>query len=310
MKEYKKRILFVGMPDMAFVCLEACYQEGINIVGVMGPKPTHHMFKPFKQFVENKKLNFIYYDDLKSPELIDTIKKLNIDMAVVCSFNYKIPEVLLNAVKDGFINLHPSLLPEYRGSNPYSRVIMNNEKVTGVTLHHMSKEFDKGDIILQLKCPIETNETMGTLFNKTNDICIQLLLSALNEYEKRPLPSIPQIDGDYPVADAIADKEMFLDYNKSAVELERLVRALNPFILASTFFRRVLVKVMKCSVVKKHYSSDIPNGSIVDISNNQIVIKTAKDCLSLDVMQFGSYFVGDSKDFIKYVNPQKGERFY
>ena len=149
MKEYKKRILFVGMPDMAFVCLEACYQEGINIVGVMGPKPTHHMFKPFKQFVENKKLNFIYYDDLKSPELIDTIKKLNIDMAVVCSFNYKIPEVLLNAVKDGFINLHPSLLPEYRGSNPYSRVIMNNEKVTGVTLHHMSKEFDKGDIILQ-----------------------------------------------------------------------------------------------------------------------------------------------------------------
>ena len=207
MKEYKKRILFVGMPDMAFVCLEACYQEGINIVGVMGPKPTHHMYKPFKEFVENKKLNFIPFTDLKSPELINTIKKLNIDMAVVCSFNYKIPEELLNAVKDGFINLHPSLLPEYRGPNPYSRVIMNNEKETGVTLHHMSKEFDKGDIILQFRCPVEKDETMGTLFNKTNDICIQLLLSALDEYEKRPLPSIPQVEGNYPFAEEFTRDE-------------------------------------------------------------------------------------------------------
>lgn len=310
MKEYKKRILFVGMPDMAFVCLEACYQEGINIVGVMGPKPTHHMYQPFKEFVESKKLNFIPFTDLKSPELINTIKELNVDMAVVCSFNYKIPEILLNAVKDGFINLHPSLLPEYRGSNPYSRVIMNNEHETGVTLHHMSKEFDKGDIILQYRCPIEKDETMGTLFNKTNDICIQLLLSALNEYEKRPLPSIPQIEGDYPKANNIEDSEMFLDYNKPAVELERLVRALNPFILAVTYFRRTLVKVMKCTVVKKHFSSDIPNGTIVKADDNQILIKTAQDCLSLDVMQFGSYFISNAKDFIKFVKPEKGERFY
>ncbi len=310
MKKYNKRILFIGIPDMAFVCLEACYQAGINIVGVMGPKPDHHMFQHFKQFAMNKGYNFIDYSDLKSKELIQTIKDLKVDMAVVCSFNYKIPKELLESTQDGFINLHPSLLPAYRGANPYSRVIMNNEKETGVTLHYMSEEFDKGNIILQFKCPVESDETMGTLFNKTNDICIQLLLSALDEYEKRVLPSIPQKEGIFPLAKNIDDNETLIDYNKSAIEIERLVRALNPFILASTFFRKTLVKVMKAEIIKKHFSSEIPNGTIVDIKDNKVIIKTARDCVALTIIQFGSEFIGDSKDFIRFVQPRKGERFY
>lgn len=310
MKKYNKRILFIGIPDMAFVCLEACYQAGINIVGVMGPKPDHHMFQHFKQFAMNKGYNFIDYSDLKSKELIQTIKDLKVDMAVVCSFNYKIPKELLESTQDGFINLHPSLLPAYRGANPYSRVIMNNEKETGVTLHYMSEEFDKGNIILQFKCPVESDETMGTLFNKTNDICIQLLLSALDEYEKRVLPSIPQKEGIFPLAKNIDDNETLIDYNKSAIEIERLVRALNPFILASTFFRKTLVKVMKAEIIKKHFSSEISNGTIVDIKDNKVIIKTARDCVALTIIQFGSEFIGDSKDFIRFVQPRKGERFY
>ena len=310
MNTYKKRILFLGIPDMAFVCLEACVQEGINIVGVIGPKPSHHMYEPFKEFVESKALNFIPYNDLKSTELISTIKELNVDMAIVCSFNYKIPKELLSAVKDGFINLHPSLLPAYRGANPYSRVIMNNEKETGVTIHHMSEEFDKGDIILQKKCPIDKNETMGSLFNKTNDICIQLLLASLHEYEERPLPRIPQADGEYPLALTVSDVETFIDYNNSAEKIECLIRALNPFILASTYFRRTLVKVMKAEVIKKQYSSDIPNGTIVKIKNDKVIIKTSKDCIAFTVMQFGSYFAGDYTDFIEFVHPKEGERFY
>ena len=231
-------------------------------------------------------------------------------MAVVCSFNYKIPKELLSAVKDGFINLHPSLLPAYRGANPYSRVIMNNEKETGVTIHHMSEEFDKGDIILQMKCPIEKNETMGSLFNKTNNICIQLLLASLQEYEERPLPRIPQADGEYPLALTVSDAETFIDYNNPAEGIECLIRALNPFILASTYFRRTLVKIMKAEVIKKQYSSDIPNGTIVKIKNDKVIIKTSKDCIAFTVMQFGSYFAGDSTDFIKFVHPKEGERFY
>lgn len=310
MNEYKKRILFVGIPDMAFICLEACFQEHINIVGVMGPKPTHHMYSAFKDFVKNKGLNFIEYTDLKAPDFLQKIKDLNIDLGVVCSFNYKIPEELLNSVKDGFINLHPSLLPEYRGANPYSRVILNKEKVTGVTLHHMNNEFDRGDIILQLTCPIEEYETMGSLFNKTNDMCVEMLIATLKEYEVRQLPAIPQKQGDFITAETITDQETFINYNNSAEDIERQVRALNPFILATTFFRHTSVRIMKVEVVKKHYTDNIPNGTIVKIKDNNVIVKTGKDCIAIKVLQFGSYFAGDSTDFIKLIHPKEGERFY
>ncbi len=310
MSEFKKRILFVGIPDMAFICLEACFQEHVNIVGVMGPKPSHHMYSAFKDFVENKGLNFIEYTDLKAPDFLQKIKDLNVDLAVVCSFNYKVPEELLNCVKDGFLNIHPSLLPEYRGANPYSRVILNNEKITGVTLHHMNNEFDRGDIVLQLTCPIEKYETMGSLFNKTNEMCVEMLIATLKEYEERQLPSIPQKQGDFITADTITDKETYINYNNSAEDTERQVRALNPFILATTFFRHNSVRVMKVEVVKKHYSDNIPNGTIVKIKDNNVIVKTAKDCIAIKVLQFGSYFAGDSADFIKHINPKEGERFY
>lgn len=310
MSEFKKRILFVGIPDMAFVCLEACYQEHINIVGVMGPKPNHHMYEPFKDFVKNKGLNFIEFTDLKAPDFLQRIKDLNIDMAVVCSFNYKIPEELLNCAKDGFINLHPSLLPEYRGANPYSRVILNNEKITGVTLHHMNSEFDKGDIILQLKCPIEKYETMGSLFNKTNKMCVEMLIATLKEYEERKLPSIPQREGNFITADTIMERETLINYDNTAEDIERQVRALNPFILATTFFKGTAIRVMKVEVIKKHCSDKIPNGTIIEIKNNNIIVKTKKDCIALKVLQFGSIFAGDTTDFIKHIKPRKGERFY
>ena len=139
---FKKRILFVGIPDMAYIGLDGLLMAGVNIVGVMGPKKDHNMFYDFKQFVLSRRLNYIDYDELDEPQLIETIRALEIDAAVVCSFNYKIPKILLESVKDGFINVHPSMLPKYRGGNPYSRVIMNGETETGVTIHFMDESFD------------------------------------------------------------------------------------------------------------------------------------------------------------------------
>ena len=146
---FKKRILFVGIPDMAYIGLDGLLMAGVNIVGVLGPKKDHNMFVDFRNFVISRGLNYIDYEELDEPQLIEKIKELDIDAAVVCSFNYKIPQVLLDSTKDGFINVHPSLLPKYRGGNPYSRVIMNGEAETGVTIHFMDEGFDTGDIIAQ-----------------------------------------------------------------------------------------------------------------------------------------------------------------
>ena len=306
---FKKRILFVGIPDMAYIGLDGLLMAGVNIAGVLGPKKNHSMYVDFKNFVLSRRLNYIDYDELDEPQLIETIRALDIDAAVVCSFNYKIPRILLESVKDGFINVHPSMLPKYRGGNPYSRVIMNGETETGVTIHFMDENFDTGDIIAQKPYHIHSKATMGTIFNELNVIGIELLLQVLTAYETQPLPRIKQPVGDFISGKEINEKDIFINYNKTAEEIERFVRALNPFILASTTFRGNMMKIMKVEVASDAFCVPHPAGTVAKIEDDKFFIATAKGLVVPIVMQFGSFFIGDSRDFIRIVNPKIGEEF-
>ena len=306
---FKKRILFVGIPDMAYIGLDGLLMSGVNIVGVLGPKKDHNMYFDFKHFVQTRRLNYIDYDELDEAQLIEQIKKLEIDAAVVCSFNYKIPKVLLDSVKDGFINVHPSMLPKYRGGNPYSRVIMNGETETGVTIHFMDENFDTGDIIAQRAYHIHSKATMGTLFNELNVIGIELLLQVLQTYETQPLPRIAQPRGDFISGKGISEQDLFINYNKSADEIERFIRALNPFLLASTTFRGNMMKIMKAEVASDAFCVPHPAGTVAKIEGDYFFVATSKGLIVPTVMQFGSFFMGDSKDFIRIVNPKIGEEF-
>lgn len=306
---FKKRILFVGIPDMAYIGLDGLLMAGVNIVGVLGPKKDHNMFYDFRNFAINRGLNYIDYDELDEPQLIEKIRALDVDVAVVCSFNYKIPRVLLDSTKDGFINVHPSMLPKYRGGNPYSRVIMNGETETGVTIHFMDEGFDTGDIIAQKPYHIHSKATMGTLFNELNVIGIELLLQVLQSYETQDLPRIKQPAGDFISGKGLEPKDIFINYNRSAEEIERFIRALNPFILASTTFRGNLMKIMKAEVASDAFSIPHPAGTVSKIEDDKFFIATAKGLIVPTVLQFGSFFIGDSKDFIRIVNPKIGEEF-
>ena len=294
---------------MAYIGLDGLLMAGVNIVGVLGPKKVHNMFDDFKNFTISRRLNYIDYDELDEPQLIEKIKNLEVDVAVVCSFNYKIPKVLLNSTKDGFINVHPSLLPKYRGGNPYSRVIMNGEADTGVTIHFMDESFDTGDIIIQKGYHIHSKATMGTLFNELNVIGIELLLQVLQAYETNPLPRIKQPIGDFISGKGLSDSEVFINYNRTAEEIERFIRALNPFIIASTTFRGNMMKIMKAEVASDAFCIPHPAGTVAKIEDDKFFIATSKGLIAPTVLQFGSFFIGDSKDFIRIVNPKIGEEF-
>lgn len=306
---FKKRILFVGIPDMAYIGLDGLLMAGVNIVGVLGPKKDHNMYFDFKNFVLSRKLNYIDYDELDEPQLIQTIQNLDVDVAVVCSFNYKIPKILLNSTKDGFINVHPSMLPKYRGGNPYSRVIMNGETETGVTIHFMDENFDTGDIIAQKPYHIHSKATMGTIFNELNVLGIELLLQVLQAYEIQELPRIPQPIGDFISGKGLDNGDTYINYNKTAEEIERFIRALNPFIIANTTFRGNLMRIMKAEVASDAFCIPHPAGTVAKIEDDKFFVATAKGLLVPTVLQFGSFFMGDSKDFIRIVNPKIGEEF-
>ena len=308
--KFKKRVLFIGVPDMAFVGMEMLLKAGANIVGVVGPKKNHNTYQNFRDYVYSKRLNFIEYDRLDEPQLLNTLRELNIDIALTFSFNEKIPKVFMDTIKDGILNMHPSMLPNYRGGNPYSRVILNNERETGVTVHFMSEEFDTGDIVAQEIYKLKPDETMGTLFNITNNIGCKMQLKALIEYEKKGvLPRRKQPLGDFIKAPNIKENERFINYNNSADDIERKVRALNPFIVALTLFRDQVIYLHKVKVEHTDMPDNFANGEICKIENDKVYIKTSKGCIIPQVLQYGGYFIGDCADFIKIVNPQTGEKF-
>jgi len=307
--QFKKRILFVGIPDMAYIGIDGLLMAGVNIVGVIGPKKSHNMYNDFKDFTQTRGLQYIDFDELDEPQLIEKIKSLDIDVAVVCSYNYKIPKILMDATRDGFINVHPSMLPKYRGGNPYTRAIMNGETETGVTIHFMDEGFDTGDIIAQKPYHIPSKATMGTIFNELNFIGIELLLQVLECYESQPLPRIPQPKGHFISGRGLSDKELFINFEKSAEDIERFIRALNPFLLASTTFRGNIMKIIKAEVASDAFCLPHPAGTLAKIEDDKFFISTSKGLIVPTVMQFGSFFIGDSKDFIRIVNPKIGEEF-
>jgi methionyl-tRNA formyltransferase len=120
----KLKIVFVGIPDMALVCLANLVAKGFNIVGVVPPKKTNETYDFFKEFVLKNNLNLIDFEDSPNEQnYIQKLKELNADIGVVCSYNTLLSSDFLKTAKMGYINCHPSLLPEYRGGAPYFHII-------------------------------------------------------------------------------------------------------------------------------------------------------------------------------------------
>lgn len=295
---------------MALVCLSRLVNEGVNIVGVVPPDKFNPTYDFFVKFVNSLGLKVIDYDNsLKEPDFLKQIKALEPDIAVVCSYNKLFPKEFLEVVKDGFINVHPSLLPEYRGGNPYSHVIINGEKESGVTLHFMDERFDTGDIISQYKVSLEKVDTMGTLFNRLNFLAADALMEALVYYESNPLPRVKQPEGQYKYACTLDVKfgNTMIDWNKPATELEKFIRALNPFISAGTRYRGVYTKVYTSHSQNKRTKHE--PGTICHIKDSSIGVACGDGILHIKTLQVGSYVLGDASDFITIFKPKIGEKF-
>lgn len=307
--KYKKRILFLGMPDMAIICLSKLVAEGFNIVGVVPPHFTEATYGLMCNFTKSLRLPLITYErTMDELDFIHKVRQLDADIAVVCSYNKKFPPELLKTVKGGFVNCHPSLLPDYRGANPYSNVIINNEKETGITLHFMDENFDTGNIIAQKKVNIENKETMGTLFNRMNYLCAEFLSEFLQNFEQNTdVVSMPQPQGEFKKASAIDSRNMrnFIDWDKDAAYIDRFVRALNPFISAMTNFRGVFLKVYSSEISDKKVKEE--PGTICHVKDT-LGVATGSGVLYIKSLQFGSYMISDAKSFIEKFKPQIGEK--
>src|SRR5687767_6037207 len=194
------RIVFMGTPEFAVASLNALVKEGYNIVGVVTApdKPAGRGMKmtesAVKKYAVEHHLKIIQPEKLKNPEFLEELKSLHADLQIVVAFRM-LPEVVWNMPRMGSVNLHGSLLPQYRGAAPINWAVINGEKETGVTTFKLKHEIDTGNILMQESFPIDENETAGDVHDKMKEIGARVLVETVKgigdgTLEERPQPTV------------------------------------------------------------------------------------------------------------------------
>ena len=280
------KIVFMGTPDFAKESLEAVYNEGHEIIGVVTnpDRPKGRGMKleasPVKKYAESKNLKIYQPEKIrKNEEFIEEIRQLKPDVICVVAYGKILPKEILEIPKFGCINVHGSLLPQYRGAAPIQWAVLNGDKITGVTTMYMDVGMDTGDMILKKETPIGDDETTGELWDRLSKIGAALLVETLQKIENGTAPRIPQ--GEKFTLAPMLDKEMSkIDWeNKTAKEIKNLVRGLNPIMGTYSFWNDKKIKFWKVNVVSDNSFDNEKNGTVVKVDSKDGLYIKAKDGL-------------------------------
>ncbi|NRF41329.1 methionyl-tRNA formyltransferase [Pedobacter foliorum] len=251
------RIVFMGTPDFAVASLNALVEAGFDVVGVVtaADKPAGRGQKlqesAVKQYAASKGLKVLQPLKLKDPLFIEELKALNADLQVVVAFRM-LPEMVWDMPAKGTINLHASLLPQYRGAAPINHAIINGEKESGVTTFFLKHEIDTGDVIFSESVKISDDETAGDLHDKLMNVGAGLLVktvTAIDEgnYTEQPQPQSDELKH----APKIFKEHCLIDWNQSAHKIYNLIRGLSPYPTAFTKLNDKTLKVFKAELEEK-----------------------------------------------------------
>lgn len=308
------KIVYMGTPDFAVPPLAALVQNGYEVTAVVTqpdkPKGRGKTLLPTPVKEEAMKHDIPVYQPLKvrEPEFVETLKKLEPDMIIVAAFGQIIPKTILDMPKYGCLNIHASLLPKYRGAAPIQQAVIDGEKESGVTIMQMGVGLDTGDMISQAVVPLAEDETGGSLFDKLAEEGAALLIRTIPSivdgtavYTKQPEESPT------PYASMITKQMGLMDFSKSAEELERLVRGLNPWPSAYTFINGKTLKVWKCRVSDKQ--TDAAPGTVFLTDKEGIHAACGKGSLILTEVQLEGKKRMETEAFLRGCHIEDGTCF-
>src|SRR5215213_10119749 len=261
------RIVFMGTPEFAVASLDALVNAGFNIVGVITApdKPAGRGMQlqqsAVKKYAIEKGLHILQPEKLKNPQFLEELGSLKADLQVVVAFRM-LPEAVWNMPPMGTINVHGSLLPQYRGAAPINWAIINGEKETGVTTFKLKHEIDTGDILLQEKLPIGENETAGELHDRMKEVGADVLVRTVKGLADGSLEEKPQSAMGHGAdqknsstfnaqhsslkhAPKIFTETCKIDWNKTADEIHNLIRGLSPFPGAFSYLDNKTLKIYR-----------------------------------------------------------------
>jgi methionyl-tRNA formyltransferase len=258
------RIIFMGTPDFAVASLDALVNAGCNIVGVITApdKPAGRGMQlqqsAVKKYALEKDLNILQPEKLKNQIFIDQLKSLHSDVQVVVAFRM-LPEVVWNMPPMGTINVHASLLPNYRGAAPINWAIINGDSETGITIFKLQQEIDTGNILMQEKISIGENETAGELHDRLKILGANVLVKTIKSLANGTLTEQTQSEIRNPKSEIkhapkILTETCKIDWNEKAEDIFNLIRGLSPYPTAFTYIHDKMLKIFfgKKEIIDHH----------------------------------------------------------
>lgn len=285
------KVVIIGKGLMLSNMILGAVDSGAKIVGVLRYETTtlnrilqnlRDLFNPSYEYtlIKQLKLKNLDFESVNSDDFRQFLIKNNIDMLLVGTWKEKISPQTFNIPTIGTVNIHPSLLPKYRGPNPYLQTILNGEEFSGVTLHLVEKGYDTGAILLQEKVKILPTDTSKELRERTVLAARKLVTQLFNELNSNIITPIKQIEAKATYYKNITGIEKMLDFsNQTAEEISRTVRALHPFLPCyithkSKFF---VVNPYKIEILKESFPDNKPNDIIAKSSDENSLTIVCKD---------------------------------
>ncbi|CZY92891.1 TPA: methionyl-tRNA formyltransferase [Enterobacter hormaechei subsp. hoffmannii] len=283
------RIIFAGTPDFAARHLDALLTSGHQIVGVFTQpdRPAGRGKKlmpgPVKVLAETHGLPVFQPASLRPEENQKLVADLNADVMVVVAYGLILPKAVLDMPRLGCVNVHGSLLPRWRGAAPIQRALWAGDAEIGVTIMKMDVGLDTGDMLYKLACPITAEDTSATLYDKLADLGPQGLIETLQQLADNTATPEVQDEAQVTYAEKLSKEEARIDWSLSAAQLERCIRAFNPWPMSWLMIDEQPVKVWKASVINGNASAE--PGTIIDASKNGIQVATGEGILNLESLQ-------------------------
>lgn len=283
------RIIFAGTPDFAARHLDALLSSQHQVVGVFTQpdRPAGRGKKlmpgPVKVLAEEKGIPVFQPATLRKAENQQLVADLNADVMVVVAYGLILPQAVLDMPHLGCVNVHGSLLPRWRGAAPIQRSLWAGDAETGVTIMQMDIGLDTGDMLYKLSCPIEAEDTSGTLYDKLAGLGPKGLLDTLQQLAHGTAKPEVQDEALVTYAEKLSKEEARINWSLSAAQLERCIRAFNPWPMSWLEIDGQPLKVWRASVISTQANS--APGTIVAASKQGIQVATADGILNLEELQ-------------------------
>ena len=280
------KILFMGTPDFAVFSLDALVRSGEEIIGVVTqpdkPKGRGYALTPppVKSYALDKGIPVYQPNTLRDDAFAELLAGLDPELIVVVAYGKILPKNVLDYPKYKCVNVHGSLLPEYRGAAPMQRAIIDGKKTTGITTMYMDVGLDTGNMILKDEVEIGENDNFEDIHDKLGLCGAELLIKTINEIKEGRAPSIPQDDSLATYAAKIEKTDCLIDFNKNSQTVHDLIRGLSPIPIAFTHTPDgKLLKVLESRRYDRSYEAEA--GTVVSTDNGEITVACGNGSVGL-----------------------------